>query len=40
LIQSRSVQPPAVVLSDSDSASIDQELAKMYEATRREWAAA
>jgi heat shock protein HtpX len=38
MIESRSAQTPAVVLSEADSVRIDQELAKAYEAARRDLA--
>jgi Zn-dependent protease with chaperone function len=39
MVESRSAQTPAVVLSETDSARIDQELTKAYEAARRDLAA-
>jgi hypothetical protein len=39
MVESRSAQTPAVVLSEIDSARIDQELTKAYEAARRDLAA-
>jgi hypothetical protein len=39
MIESRSAQPAAVVLTETDSARIDQELAKAYEVARRDFAA-
>jgi hypothetical protein len=39
MIESRPVQVPAVVLSEADSLRIDQELATVYEAARRDLAA-
>lgn len=38
MIESRPVQTAAIVLTEADSARIDQELSKAYDATRRELA--
>lgn len=39
MIESRPPQVPMVALSEADSARIDEELAKSYEAVRRDLAA-